>query len=52
MPMDFDKKKPLFDTRRNILYTNVLSLHIYSFNLSSKLKMIPIIEKRQKFHQF
>ena len=51
MPLDFDKKSPSL-TQEEILYPNVLSLHIYSFNLSSKLKMIPIIQKRQKFQKF
>ena len=53
MPMDFDKKKSPSLTQEEILYPNVLSLHIYSFkHLSSKLKMIPIIQKRQKFQKF
>ena len=50
MPLDFDKKSPSL-TQEEILYPNVLSLHIYSYS-SSKLKMIPIIQKRQKFQKF
>ena len=35
MPMDFDKKSPSL-TQEEILYPNVLSLHIYSFILEIK----------------